>query len=60
MALISHQPRTATVTLKTDSQILVIGRREFDALMHEMPSVRAQVMECLAMRLMASESGPGH
>jgi CRP/FNR family cyclic AMP-dependent transcriptional regulator len=56
MALISHQPRSATVKLETDAQVLVIGRREFDALMHEMPSVRTQVMECLAMRLMASEA----
>lgn len=60
MALISHHPRSATVKLKTDAQLLVIDRREFDALMHEMPSVRNQVMECLAMRLMVSEAGSGH
>ena len=60
MALISHQPRSATVKLETDAQLLVIGRREFDALMHEMPSVRKNVMESLAMRLMAAEVGPSH
>jgi CRP/FNR family cyclic AMP-dependent transcriptional regulator len=60
MALISHQPRSATVCLKTDAQLLVIGRREFEALMRELPSVYSQVMECLALRLIASESGSGH
>ena len=60
MALISHQPRNATVTLTSDSEVLIIGRREFDALMHEMPSVRSQIMENLALRLMAAEPATGH
>jgi CRP-like cAMP-binding protein len=55
MALLSSQPRNATVTLTGDSELLVLGRREFQALMNEMPSVRSQIMECLAMRLIASE-----
>ena len=60
MALLSDAPRTATVTLTTDSRVLVVARREFDALMNEMPSVRAQVMESLALRLMAAEQDRAH
>ncbi len=58
MALLSRRPRVATVTLLTDAELLLLARREFTALMDEMPSVRAQVMECLAMRLMAAEESP--
>ena len=60
MALLSDAPRSATVTLTSDARLLVVARREFNALMDEMPSVRAQIMECLARRLMASEAGVAH
>ncbi len=59
MALLSQRPRSATVTLLTDGRLIVIGRREFEALMSEMPSVRSQVMEGLALRLMAAEPDEG-
>jgi CRP/FNR family transcriptional regulator, cyclic AMP receptor protein len=58
MALLTGQPRTATVTLRTDAAVLVLARREFQALMNEMPSVRAQVMESLAMRLISALDDP--
>ena len=60
MALLSDKPRSATVTLTSDARLLVVARREFNALMDEMPTVRAQIMECLARRLMASEVSAGH
>jgi CRP-like cAMP-binding protein len=60
MALLSNRPRIATVTLLTDTRLLVLARREFDALMTEMPSVRAQIMENLALRLMAAEDSATH
>ena len=55
MARSSDVPRRATVTLPTDALVWVVGRREFNALMDEMPGVRAQVMEASALRLMAAE-----
>jgi CRP-like cAMP-binding protein len=58
MAILSGRPRVATVTLLTDAELLLLARREFQALMDEMPSVRSQVMECLAMRLMQAEDNP--
>jgi CRP-like cAMP-binding protein len=60
MAPLSDAPRSATVTLTSDARLLVVARREFNALMDEIPSVRAQIMECLARRLMASEAGVAH
>jgi CRP-like cAMP-binding protein len=56
MALLAEGPRNAAVTLLTDASLLVVGHREFHALMDEMPSVRAQVFESLARRLIALES----
>jgi CRP-like cAMP-binding protein len=58
MALLSGRPRVATVTLLTDAELLLLARREFQALMDEMHSVRSQVMVCLAMRLMQAEDNP--
>jgi CRP-like cAMP-binding protein len=60
MALLSSRPRNASVTVTADGQVLVLGRREFQALLGEMPGVRAQVMECLADRLLQSEGAPDH
>ena len=56
MALLTEMPRRATVTLITNARLLVVGHREFHALMDEMPSVRAQVMEALALALMDAET----
>ena len=56
MALLAEGPRNATVTLLTDAEVLVVANREFHALMDEMPSVRSQVFEGLARRLLALES----
>ncbi len=56
MALLAEGPRNATVTLLTEARLLVVGNREFHALMDEIPSVRSQVYEGLARRLIALES----
>ena len=56
MALLTEMSRRATVTLMTDARLLVVGHREFHALMDEMPTVRAQVMEALALALMDTET----
>jgi CRP-like cAMP-binding protein len=51
MALVDEGPRSATVTLTEPSRLLVVGHREFHALMDEMPTVRVQVLESLARRV---------
>jgi CRP-like cAMP-binding protein len=51
IALLDGGPRTATVTLTRDSRLLVLGRREFQAAMDELPEVRLRVLEAVAQRL---------
>jgi len=55
IALIESVPRTATVRAEGISRLLVIGHREFHALMDEFPSVRRAVMDALAERLRQNE-----
>lgn len=51
IALIDGGPRTASVTLKEDSRLLVLARREFHTLMDDFPEVRLHVLETVAQRL---------
>lgn len=51
IALVDGGPRTATVTASEPSRLLVVGRRDFHALMDEFPEVRLQVLETLARRV---------
>ena len=51
IALLDGGPRTATVTLTEPSRLLVLARREFQALLDEFPDVRLHVLETVAHRL---------
>ncbi|MGH2382757.1 MAG: Crp/Fnr family transcriptional regulator [Candidatus Limnocylindria bacterium] len=51
IALLDGGPRTATVTLTEASRLLVLARREFQALLEEFPEVRLHVLETVAHRL---------
>lgn len=53
IALLDGGPRTATVTLTEPSRLLVLARREFQALMDEFPEIRLRVLEAVARRLRA-------
>ena len=55
IALVESVPRTATVRAEGIARVLVIGHREFHALMDEFPSVRTAVFDALAERVRASE-----
>lgn len=55
IALVESVPRTATVRAEGICRLLVIGHREFHALMDEFPSVRTAVMDALAERLRQNE-----
>ena len=55
IALIESVPRTATVRAEGIVRLLVIGHREFHALMDEFPEVRRSVMDALAERLRRTE-----
>jgi CRP/FNR family cyclic AMP-dependent transcriptional regulator len=60
IALLDGGPRTATVTLTRDSRLLVLGRREFQTAMDELPEVRLRVLEAVAHRLRTLDPGSVH
>jgi CRP-like cAMP-binding protein len=51
IALITGRKRTASVTTREPTRLLVLTERDFRRLMREMPSIQAKVMEALASRL---------
>jgi CRP/FNR family cyclic AMP-dependent transcriptional regulator len=51
IALLDGRPRTATVRADGITRLLVIGHREFNALMDEFPDVRETVLAEVAERL---------
>lgn len=60
IALVDGGPRTATVKLVEDSRLIVLGRKQFHALMDEYPDVRLRVLETLAQRVRATEPDAAH
>lgn len=60
IALLDGGPRTATVTLTQASRLLVLARREFQALLDEFPAVRLHVLETVAHRLRALDHEAVH
>ena len=55
IALLDGRPRTATVRAEGISRLLVIGHREFHALMDEFPDIRTAVLAAVAERLRQNE-----
>ena len=55
IALLDGRPRTATVRSDGIARLLVVGHREFHALMDDFPSVRTAVLEAVADRIRRSE-----
>ena len=60
IALLDGGPRTATVTLAEASRLLVLARREFNALMDEFPEVRLHILETVAHRLRSLDHDAVH
>jgi CRP-like cAMP-binding protein len=58
IALIANRPRTATVTAKTPMKIEVIGRREFQTMLHDNPGIATELLGIAADRL--SENDEAH
>lgn len=51
IALVSHEPRTATVIATSPVRALVITDRSFRRLLDDAPQVQTKVMEAMAERL---------
>jgi CRP-like cAMP-binding protein len=55
IALVSDEPRTATVTAKGPIRVLVITDRAFKALVQRSPGIDAEVQEAVAERTAAND-----
>lgn len=53
--LLDDSPRTATVTAKTDVELLVLARWDFKALLKTNPEIAVEIMGVLAQRLAATD-----
>src|SRR4051794_38890435 len=51
LALLGHVARTATVMCTSDGDYLVIGRREFNQLLADYPTIQSAVLQALASRI---------
>jgi CRP/FNR family transcriptional regulator, cyclic AMP receptor protein len=60
MALVDHHPRTATVRTITPARVEVIARREFDALLADVPDVADRIHARIAERRQTTSSPIEH
>jgi CRP/FNR family cyclic AMP-dependent transcriptional regulator len=51
LALVTHRPRTATVTAATDLEVLAIEGGAFERLVRDVPSVALKVLKAVGERL---------
>jgi CRP-like cAMP-binding protein len=51
LALLDHGPRTATVVATSDLKVLVIGAREFAAIIDEVTPIAHKLLKSLATRI---------
>jgi CRP-like cAMP-binding protein len=54
VALLTHGPRTATVTADTAMKLLRLDERRFTALLTDAPTVSRKILEGVAKRLRQS------
>ena len=55
IAILTDQPRTASVKTTQPTHALVLTRRDFRTLMNRVPSIQLKVLEALARRLPAAD-----
>jgi CRP/FNR family cyclic AMP-dependent transcriptional regulator len=56
LSLLDRGPRTATVVADTDMALLVLGQREFSAILEAVPAVSHKLLEAMANRLRECDS----
>lgn len=56
MALLDRGPRTATVTADEDCELIVLGQREFMAVLDQVPPVAHKLLVAMATRLREADS----
>lgn len=60
LALLAHIQRTATVTTTAPSSLLVIGAREFRALLDDQPRIVRTLLQVVAERVARTEQAHSH
>jgi CRP/FNR family transcriptional regulator, cyclic AMP receptor protein len=55
LALVTHRPRSATVTAVTDVRALVVTGRDFDRLVRDVPTIALKVLKTVSERLPSDE-----
>ena len=56
LALLNRLPRSATVVAETDMELLVLGQREFSALLDDIPGLSHKLLETMATRLREADA----
>jgi CRP-like cAMP-binding protein len=56
LALLDHGPRTATVVADTEITALVLGVREFAAILDDVPAIAQKLLKALAARIRALDA----
>jgi CRP-like cAMP-binding protein len=60
LAVLGEMPRTATVTTTSPTSLLVVGHREFHALLSKYPTVQGAVLKSVVQRLSGHEPHRPH
>lgn len=56
MALLDRGPRTASIVAEEDCELLVLGQREFMAVLDQVPAVAHKMLVAMASRLREADS----
>ena len=56
LSLLSSLPRNSTIVAETDMSLLVLGSREFGALLDEVPTIAHKLLGAMAKRLSEQDS----
>jgi CRP/FNR family transcriptional regulator, cyclic AMP receptor protein len=56
LALLAHGPRTATVSADEDMELLVIGQRQFRAVLDAVPAMTYKLLATMAERLRIADT----
>lgn len=60
LSLLDRGPRTATVTAETDMRLLVLGQREFNGILDEVPGLAHKLLRTMSERLRDSDAKAIH
>lgn len=60
LSLLDRGPRSATVVADTDMRLLVVGQREFNGVLDEVPGLAHKLLRTMASRLRDSDAKAYH